>query len=126
MLYVIKIARLLCNLIRTKLTVIYLWNGFNKIIPLGYSAITQITRSMIMRIILLIVSIFIVGCTQSSPTTPIQPDPNWTQGQLDNGVKYHIYPTDKEPVSLRLYVHIGSAHETEQQKAMRTFRAHGI
>ncbi|KOO09124.1 M16 family metallopeptidase [Vibrio hepatarius] len=77
-----------------------------------------------MRIILLIVSIFIVGCTQSSPTTPIQPDPNWTQGQLDNGVKYHIYPTDKEPVSLRLYVHIGSAHETEQQKGYAHFLEH--
>ncbi|MDN3685703.1 insulinase family protein [Vibrio sinaloensis] len=52
---------------------------------------------------------------------PIEPDTNWTQGQLENGVKYHIYPTDGNPVSLRLYVHVGSAQETDQQKGYAHF-----
>ncbi|UUM32872.1 M16 family metallopeptidase [Vibrio japonicus] len=77
-----------------------------------------------MRIILLIVSLFLVGCSQPASETPIQPDLDWTQGELENGVKYHIYPNDKEPVSLRLYVHVGSVNETENQKGYAHFLEH--
>lgn len=77
-----------------------------------------------MRIILLIVSLFLVGCSQPESNTPIQPDLSWTQGELENGVKYHIYPNDKEPVSLRLYVHVGSVNEAENQKGYAHFLEH--
>lgn len=77
-----------------------------------------------MRILLLFLSLVLVGCTQPQVMTPIEPDINWTHGQLDNGMKYHIYPTDGEAVSLRLYVHIGSVHETDQQKGYAHFLEH--
>lgn len=77
-----------------------------------------------MRIILLIFAFVLVGCTQPKGVTPIQQDSNWTQGELANGLRYHIYPMDSEPVSLRLYVHVGSAQETEQQKGYAHFLEH--
>ncbi|MFB9217918.1 M16 family metallopeptidase [Vibrio sinaloensis] len=77
-----------------------------------------------MRILLLFISLILVGCTQPQVLKPIEPDTNWTQGQLENGVKYHIYPTDGNPVSLRLYVHVGSAQETDQQKGYAHFLEH--
>ena len=79
---------------------------------------------MAMRIIILLISLILVGCTQPKVVTPIQPDTNWTQGELGNGLKYHIYPTDSEPVSLRLYVHVGSAQESAQQKGYAHFLEH--
>ncbi|WP_394145172.1 M16 family metallopeptidase [Vibrio atypicus] len=77
-----------------------------------------------MRIILLLISFVLIGCTQPNGVTPIEPDNNWVTGQLENGVKYHIYPSDNEPVSLRLFIHAGSAQETEQQKGYAHFLEH--
>lgn len=77
-----------------------------------------------MRILFFILSLFLVGCSQSNSSTPLQPDPNWTHGVLENGVSYHIYPNDKQPVSLRLYMHVGSINETEQQRGYAHFLEH--
>ncbi|KGY10387.1 peptidase M16 [Vibrio sinaloensis] len=79
---------------------------------------------MAMRIILLFFSLILVGCSQPEMTTPIQPDTNWTKGELGNGLKFHIYPTTSEPVSLRMYVHVGSAHETAEQRGYAHFLEH--
>lgn len=66
----------------------------------------------------------LAGCTQQAPDKPIQSDPLLITGQMDNGLQYHIYPSTKEPVSIRMFVHIGSAHEDESQKGYAHFLEH--
>ncbi|MFZ3406349.1 M16 family metallopeptidase [Vibrio chagasii] len=68
----------------------------------------------------------LVGCSSTSKTTetPIQPDPAWTSGQLENGLTYHIYPDHEASVSVRLVVHAGSIQETDQQEGYAHFLEH--
>ncbi|MFA0654676.1 M16 family metallopeptidase [Vibrio sp. 10N.222.49.C12] len=68
----------------------------------------------------------LVGCSSTSKTTetPIQPDPAWTSGQLENGLTYHVYPDHEESVSVRLVVHAGSIQETSQQEGYAHFLEH--
>ncbi|CAK3055963.1 zinc protease [Vibrio crassostreae] len=68
----------------------------------------------------------LVGCSSTSKTTgtPIQPDPAWTSGQLENGLTYHVYPDHEESVSVRLVVHAGSIQETDQQEGYAHFLEH--
>lgn len=73
------------------------------------------------RLFLLTLVLLVGGCTQKPDDTPIQEQQGWTSGTLSNGLRYHIYPNNKEAVALRMYVHVGSANETAQQKATLTF-----
>nr|WP_086940917.1 insulinase family protein [Thaumasiovibrio occultus] len=57
----------------------------------------------------------LAGC-QSIGNTPYQADPLWQQGTLKNGLRYHLYPLEKEPVSVRMIVHAGSQQETLNQQ----------
>lgn len=77
-----------------------------------------------MRIICYVLALLLVGCSQPKVEVPIQQDPQWTSGALENGVRYHFYPLDDESVSIRMYVHVGSAQETEQQKGYAHFLEH--
>jgi len=77
-----------------------------------------------MKKIFLLILLVLVGCTQSKQEVPIEADSGWTAGVLENGVRYHIYPTDDESVALRMYVHIGSAHESDNQKGYAHFLEH--
>ncbi|NVC64329.1 insulinase family protein [Vibrio sp. 05-20-BW147] len=69
-----------------------------------------------MRSMLFFPALLLSGCALTPNSTPLQQDANWTVGQLPNGMKYHIYPTDDQEISLRLTVNIGSFQESEQQK----------
>lgn len=77
-----------------------------------------------MRLIFLALALLLVGCSQPKVEVPIQQDPQWTSGQLENGLRYHVYPMDDEAVSIRLFVHTGSAQETDQQKGYAHFLEH--
>ncbi|NOI28092.1 M16 family metallopeptidase [Vibrio coralliilyticus] len=68
--------------------------------------------------------LLLTGCAQQSASIPIQQDTNWTSGQLDNGLRYHIYPIDTEAISLRLFVHAGSLEETTDQLGYAHFVEH--
>lgn len=77
-----------------------------------------------MRIIFFALALLLVGCSQPKVEVPIQQDPQWTSGQLENGVRFHLYPMDDESVSIRMFVHAGSAQETDQQKGYAHFLEH--
>lgn len=65
------------------------------------------------------------GCVQPNVEAPIEPDPDWVSGQLENGVRFHLYPMeDTEEVSLRLFFHVGSAQETDAQRGYAHFLEH--
>lgn len=76
------------------------------------------------RLFLLTLVLLVGGCTQKPDDTPIQEQQGWTSGTLSNGLRYHIYPNNKEAVALRMYVHVGSANETAQQKGYAHFLEH--
>jgi len=67
--------------------------------------------------------LLIVGCN-SSLDKPIPEDTNWTHYQLDNGLRYHLYPTDDKEVSVRLMIHAGSMQESVDQKGYAHFVEH--
>ncbi len=71
----------------------------------------------------LFVVLLIVGCN-TQLDTPIPEDENWTHHQLDNGLKYHLYPTDDDEISIRLMIHAGSMQESEEQKGYAHFVEH--
>ncbi len=75
----------------------------------------------------LLVGLFLlVGCQQDGQwyATTIKSDPDWQHGQLENGMKYHLYQKDDEAVELRFVVHAGSAQENEQQHGYAHFLEH--
>ncbi|MDO6497488.1 M16 family metallopeptidase [Photobacterium sanguinicancri] len=75
---------------------------------------------------LLIGMFFLAGCQQDNQwyATKITPDPDWQHGALENGMKYHLYQKDDEPVELRFIVRAGSAQETAQQQGYAHFLEH--
>ncbi|ELP5727046.1 insulinase family protein [Vibrio vulnificus] len=77
-----------------------------------------------MRSMLFFPALLLSGCALTPNSTPLQQDANWTVGQLPNGMKYHIYPTDDQEISLRFTVNIGSFQENEQQKGYAHFVEH--
>ncbi len=77
-----------------------------------------------MRNMLFFPVLLLSGCALTPNSTPLQQDANWTVGQLPNGMKYHIYPTDDQEISLRFTVNIGSFQENEQQKGYAHFVEH--
>lgn len=77
-----------------------------------------------MKKVLILFVLLLTGCTQQSTSIPTQQDTNWTSGQLDNGLRYHIYPLDTEAISLRLFVHAGSLEETPDQLGYAHFVEH--
>ncbi len=78
-----------------------------------------------MRTIWLVVSaLMLFGCSVSSYSTPIQADTHWHVNQLPNGMRYHLYPTQDQEISLRLVVNIGSFQERENQKGYAHFVEH--
>ncbi|MGF1690429.1 M16 family metallopeptidase [Photobacterium kagoshimensis] len=76
--------------------------------------------------ILLVGMVFLAGCQPDSQwsATEIVSDPDWQHGQLDNGMKYHLYQKADEPVELRFVVHAGSAQENQQQHGYAHFLEH--
>ncbi|KLV04642.1 peptidase M16 [Photobacterium aquae] len=76
-----------------------------------------------MRIILLS-ALALTGCSLTSPSLPLKADPNWHVDQLPNGMKYHIYPTADQAVSVRLVVNVGSFQENPSQKGYAHFIEH--
>ncbi|EOX4827051.1 M16 family metallopeptidase [Vibrio alginolyticus] len=77
-----------------------------------------------MRSILLVPALLVSGCALIQQSTPIQPDANWHVDQLSNGMKYHLYPTEDQEVSVRLVMNIGSFQETSSQKGYAHFVEH--
>ncbi len=67
--------------------------------------------------------LFSVGCN-SELDKPIPEDANWSQHQLDNGLRYHLYPTDDEEISIRLIIHAGSLQESSEQRGYAHFVEH--
>lgn len=67
--------------------------------------------------------LLIVGCN-SELDKPIPEDSNWSQHQLDNGLRYHLYPTDDKEISIRLMIHAGSLQESSEQSGYAHFVEH--
>lgn len=79
---------------------------------------------MAKRILLLFLAVFFVGCSQPDRTASNKSQDQWYEGKLTNGMQYHIYPTDKEPVSIRMVFHVGSFQENAQQQGYAHFVEH--
>ncbi|WP_414931915.1 M16 family metallopeptidase [Vibrio europaeus] len=67
--------------------------------------------------------LLIVGCN-SDLDASIPEDANWGQYQLDNGLRYHLYPTEDKEVSIRLMIHAGSIQEADDQQGYAHFVEH--
>lgn len=67
---------------------------------------------------------FLVSCSQFNDQTSIQPDSHWHNKTLANGLRYYIYPTEDEAISLRLIVRVGSLQESEHQRGYAHFIQH--
>ena len=67
--------------------------------------------------------LLIVGCN-SDLDKSIPEDANWSQYQLDNGLRYHLYPTEDKEVSIRLMIHAGSIQEADDQQGYAHFVEH--
>ena len=77
-----------------------------------------------MRYILLVSTLMLSGCSVSPHSTPIQADTNWHVNQLSNGMRYHVYPTQDQEISVRMVMNIGSFQEQENQKGYAHFVEH--
>ncbi|MFM2593306.1 insulinase family protein [Vibrio harveyi] len=77
-----------------------------------------------MRSTLLLPALLLSGCALTPQSTPLQADANWHVDQLANGMKYHIYPTQDEEVSVRLMMNVGSFQEDASQKGYAHFIEH--
>lgn len=77
-----------------------------------------------MRIFLFFIAVVISGCSSFPNDPPIEADKGWIEGALGNGLKYHIYPVSGAPVSVRLFVRVGSLQETDQQRGYAHFLEH--
>ncbi|NOH95947.1 M16 family metallopeptidase [Vibrio sp. 99-70-13A1] len=71
-----------------------------------------------------VLCVALAGCSSQPTQTLLKSDPYWVTGELDNGLKYHIYPDKEQPVSVRMIVHAGSLQENEQQKGYAHFVEH--
>jgi len=71
----------------------------------------------------LLASVFFFGCS-AVPETPLKSDPYWVSAQLDNGMRYHIYPDKEKPVSVRLVMHVGSFQESDIQQGYAHYLEH--
>ncbi|MFA0568506.1 M16 family metallopeptidase [Vibrio gallaecicus] len=71
-----------------------------------------------------VLCVALAGCSTQPTQTLLKSDPYWVTGELNNGLKYHIYPDKEQPVSVRLLVHAGSLQENEQQKGYAHFVEH--
>lgn len=71
-----------------------------------------------------VLSTTLLGCSTAPTQTLLKSDPYWVSGELENGLKYHVYPDRKQPVSVRLIVHAGSFQETELQQGYAHFVEH--
>ena len=53
--------------------------------------------------LVVVLSSTLLGCTSTpQQQTLLKSDPYWVTGELDNGLTYHIYPDQEQPVSVRL------------------------
>lgn len=77
-----------------------------------------------MRYSLLLSTLILSGCSVTPHSTPIQADTNWYVQQLPNGMRYHIYPTQDQEISVRMVMNIGSFQEQENQKGYAHFVEH--
>lgn len=68
--------------------------------------------------------LLLVACHRLPEPQPLKADSQWLQGQLDNGMQYHLRPVSGEPVSLRLLVHAGAVDETAEQAGYAHFLEH--
>ncbi|MGF1910490.1 insulinase family protein [Vibrio kasasachensis] len=73
---------------------------------------------------MLVVLVALLVVCMPSYAKALTEDPNWTQGKLDNGLIYHIYPTDDKEVSVRLVLNAGSLQENDEQKGYAHFVEH--
>ncbi len=74
--------------------------------------------------VMLVFIVAILSACERHEEKALIADENWTQGQLENGLRYHIYPTNDEEVSVRMLVHVGSLQENDNQKGYAHFVEH--
>ncbi|OLQ71152.1 Zn-dependent peptidase [Photobacterium proteolyticum] len=72
----------------------------------------------------IVASLMLVACNQVPDSQPLAEDSLWQQGQLNNGLRYHLLPVSGKPVSLRLLVHTGAVDETPAQAGYAHFLEH--
>ncbi|MBR9786858.1 MAG: insulinase family protein [Vibrionaceae bacterium] len=77
-----------------------------------------------MRYSLLASTLILSGCAVTPHSTKIQADTNWHVNQLPNGLRYHVYPTQDQEISVRMVMNIGSFQEQENQKGYAHFVEH--
>ncbi|WP_064609372.1 M16 family metallopeptidase [Photobacterium sp. J15] len=71
-------------------------------------------------------TLLLVACQRETEpqSQPLQADSQWVQGQLENGMQYHLRSVNDEKVSLRLLVHTGAVNETAAQAGYAHFLEH--
>ncbi|MDB1125792.1 M16 family metallopeptidase [Vibrio algarum] len=71
-------------------------------------------------------SLIILGCTNPTlkSSRDIIQDPHWHTQELDNGLKYHLYYLEGEPIEMRMLVKVGSYHEDLTQLGYAHFLEH--
>ncbi|MCW8330755.1 insulinase family protein [Photobacterium sp. SDRW27] len=69
-------------------------------------------------------TLLLVACQHLHEPQSLEVDNQWLQGQLKNGLQYHLLPVSGEPVSLRLLVHTGAVDETAEQAGYAHFLEH--
>lgn len=70
------------------------------------------------RIRLLVGGILLAAASLTVQADPLQPDPAWQQGKLDNGFSWQLLTTPQRPsdrIEIRLMVNTGSLVESAQQ-----------
>lgn len=71
-------------------------------------------------------TLLLLGC--SNPTTQVSQDifqdPHWHTETLDNGLTYHLYHLEGEPIEMRMLVKVGSYHEKLTQLGYAHFLEH--
>lgn len=80
---------------------------------------------MFKRIILLITSVAILGCsTISDSSGPLPIDSRIESYQLNNGLNVYLMPRERQGVEMRLVVHSGSMQEANNQQGLAHFVEH--
>ncbi len=79
---------------------------------------------MFLRILSLLLILMMIGCTSNKASLAVNADKKWISHTLDNGLQYHLYPTEGEKVELRLIVNVGSLNEQPQERGFAHFIEH--
>ncbi|WP_283130357.1 hypothetical protein [Enterovibrio norvegicus] len=57
-----------------------------------------------MRLLVTLATLFLLMGCQSTSNSKLDADPEWVTGELENGLTYHIYASDKHTCLSPIYI----------------------